>query len=431
MRSLLAVGWIGGCGALLSWWAFGWGGRTAWFLVYVWAFFVVYLGLFRAAAGRGLRAERLSDGMEAMLSAAPERIQCGLSADRFVYSGESVSMAYRLSAAWLTWFGGWLRVEERWVHEGTGERVVRRGTVETGFRRAEVMHCTMQGFDRGVYRQEALIVSAVDAFGLVQAKRESAGGGQLWVLPGGSGTAMPLPGAAPEGTRPASRRPPGSDPVPQVSGTRPYAPGDPLRRIHWRSSARTGELRAKETELPAAGRQLIVLDAAGAGGSAGAALWADPALSAAVEAAAGLARRALEQGARVRLAVSDGQSGAAEAQGRGRDAELLRLLAAVPRGEARADAFAELALREARLAGGGALTLVTARADAQLAAALRGLPRGTARVVYVHGPGAAWPGPAHAWIRQLEALGCPVTILAPHAPAAAPKGGADDVAIGT
>ncbi|GLI09854.1 hypothetical protein YDYSG_58870 [Paenibacillus tyrfis] len=420
MGRLLAVGWIGGCGAFLGWWAFGWGGRTAWFLFYVWAFFVVYLGLFRAAAGRGLQVERLPAGMEAMPSA-----------DQFVYNGEPVTMAYRFSAAWLPLFGGRLRVEERWVHEGTGERIVRRGTAETGFRRAAVMRCTVQGLDRGVYRQEALIVSAVDAFGLVQAKRESAGSGQLWVLPGGSGTAMPMPGAAPEGARPASRRPPGSDPVPQVSGTRPYAPGDPLRRIHWRSSARTGELRAKETELPAAGRQLIVLDAAGAGRSAGAALWADPALAAAVEAAAGLARRALEQGARVRLAVSDGQSGAAEAQGRGRDGELLRLLAAVPRGEARADTFAELALREARLAGGGALTLVTARADAQLAAALRGLPRGAARVVYVHGPGAAWPGPLHAWVRQLEALGCPVTILAPHAPAAAPRGGAADAAIGT
>ncbi|MBU7321093.1 DUF58 domain-containing protein, partial [Paenibacillus sp. SM 69] len=75
--------------------------------------------------------------------------------------------------------------------------------------------------------------------------------------------------------------------------------------------------------------------------------------------------------------------------------------------------------------------LVTARADAQLAAVLRGLPRGAARVVYVHEPGAVWPGPAHAWVRQLEALGCPVTILAPHAPAAAPKGGAADAAIGT
>ncbi|WP_411828365.1 DUF58 domain-containing protein [Paenibacillus elgii] len=251
------------------------------------------------------------------------------------------------------------------------------------------MRCTMQGFDRGVYRQEALIVSAVDAFGLVQAKCESAGGGQLWVLPGGSGTAMPLPGAAPEGARPASRRPPGSDPVPQVSGTRPYAPGDPLRRIHWRSSARTGELRAKETELPAAGRQLIVLDAAGAGGSAEPPCGRIP-RSAAVEAAAGL------RGARLSRArgcdwPSATASPAPPRRRGGRDGELLRLLAAVPRGE-RADAFAELALREARLAGGGALTLVTARADAQLAAARR-LPRGTARVSLRACAGVAW---AHA-----------------------------------
>ncbi|MGF9936261.1 DUF58 domain-containing protein, partial [Paenibacillus ehimensis] len=298
MRSLIAVGWLGGCGALLGWWAFGWGGRTAWFLVYVWAFFVVYLGVFRAAAGRVLRVERVPAGMEALSSASAWLPGSDPGADRFVYSGEPVTMAYRLSAAWLPLFGGRLRVEERWVHEGTGVRIVRRGTAAAGHRRGAVIHCTMQGLARGVYRQEALIVSAVDAFGLVRAKRESPGGGQLWALPGGSAMAVPLPGAGPEGTRAASRRPPGSDAVPQVSGTRPYAPGDPLRRIHWRSSARTGELRAKETELPAAGRQLIVLDAAGAGARAGAALWADPALAAAVEAAAGLARRALEQGAR-------------------------------------------------------------------------------------------------------------------------------------
>ncbi|MEC0208945.1 hypothetical protein P4H70_08345, partial [Paenibacillus ehimensis] len=189
MRSLITVGWLGGCGALLGWWAFGWGSRTAWFLVYVWAFFVVYLGVFRAAAGRVLRVERMLAGMEALSSASAWLPGSDPGADRFVYSGEPVTMAYRLSAAWLPLFGGRLRVEERWVHEGTGVRIVRRGTAAAGHRRGAVIHCTMQGLARGVYRQEALIVSAVDAFGLVRAKRESPGGGQLWALPGGSAMA--------------------------------------------------------------------------------------------------------------------------------------------------------------------------------------------------------------------------------------------------
>ncbi|WP_245247379.1 MULTISPECIES: DUF58 domain-containing protein [unclassified Paenibacillus] len=239
------------------------------------------------------------------------------------------------------------------------------------------------------------------------------------------------PNAGQEGTRPAQRQPRTWEAATQVSGTRPYAPGDPLRRIHWRSSARTGELRAKETELPAVVRQLVVLDAAGAGESAGAALWADPALAAAMEAAAGIARRGLELGGSVRLAVSDGQGSAAEARGRERLGELLQLLAAVPRGGARPEAFAELALREARHAGGGAVTLVTARADAQLAAALRRLPRGAVRVVFVHGPGAL-PGPVHAWMRQLKSLGCRVTLVSAGGLTAPPsKGGAGHAVSGT
>lgn len=168
--------------------------------------------------------------------------------------------------------------------------------------------------------------------------------------------------------------------------------------------------------------------AAGEGG--GAARWADPALSAAAEAAAGLAQRALELGHRVRLAVSDGQGSTAEAHGRARLPELLQLLAGVPHGGARPGAFAELVLREARQSGAGAVALVTARADAQLPAVLRGLPRGAARVVYVHGGGDALPEAVHGWKRQLEALGCRVTLLAA-GNAAASKGGAGDAATGT
>jgi uncharacterized protein (DUF58 family) len=53
-----------------------------------------------------------------------------------------------------------------------------------------------------------------------------------------------------------------------VRGVRPYLPGDPMRRVHWPSTARTGELVVKEVEDTAAPRLVVVLDL-GAGGAAG------------------------------------------------------------------------------------------------------------------------------------------------------------------
>lgn len=48
-----------------------------------------------------------------------------------------------------------------------------------------------------------------------------------------------------------------------VRGLRPYRSGDSLRLVHWRSSARYGELRVRELETAASGRDLIVgLDSA-------------------------------------------------------------------------------------------------------------------------------------------------------------------------
>lgn len=53
-----------------------------------------------------------------------------------------------------------------------------------------------------------------------------------------------------------------------VRGVRGYVPGDPLRRIHWPATARTGELVVKEVEEPGAPRLIIALDLGG-GGEAG------------------------------------------------------------------------------------------------------------------------------------------------------------------
>jgi uncharacterized protein (DUF58 family) len=50
-----------------------------------------------------------------------------------------------------------------------------------------------------------------------------------------------------------------------VRGVRDYVPGDPVRRVHWLSSARRGDLVVKEVEDPAAPRLIVALDLGGGG----------------------------------------------------------------------------------------------------------------------------------------------------------------------
>ena len=62
-----------------------------------------------------------------------------------------------------------------------------------------------------------------------------------------------------------------------VRGVRDYVPGDPVRRVHWPSSARRGDIVVKEVEEPAAPRLVVVLDMGGGGvageAAAGRAAW--------------------------------------------------------------------------------------------------------------------------------------------------------------
>lgn len=71
-------------------------------------------------------------------------------------------------------------------------------------------------------------------------------------------TAFGLPAKQPFGDdRPV--RPLLEDPL-RFNGVRPYAPGDQPRRIHWRASARTGDLQSKQYERSATPTLAIFLD---------------------------------------------------------------------------------------------------------------------------------------------------------------------------
>jgi uncharacterized protein (DUF58 family) len=115
--------------------------------------------------------------------------------------------------------------------------------------------CTMRGkFTLG----PATLVSG-DPFGIFRASRPLADTSEILVYP----RLIPLPGFG----LPSAELPGGQNlksrtyhVTPNVSGVRDYAPGDSFNRIHWRTTARTGQLMVKEFELDPTAELYLVLD---------------------------------------------------------------------------------------------------------------------------------------------------------------------------
>ena len=112
---------------------------------------------------------------------------------------------------------------------------------------------------RGIYTVGPLTLSVHDAFGVVECGLTLAGDDRFVVYPRVEDV-LPLPGAASRearmGSMQASRVPVGLD----FFGLREYEVGDDLRRVHWRSTARTGELMLRQDEMPWEARSTILLD---------------------------------------------------------------------------------------------------------------------------------------------------------------------------
>ena len=118
------------------------------------------------------------------------------------------------------------------------------------------------GVRRGVYRPQSLILRSGDGFGLTQATGEAGGlSGRVLVV---------WPKLVPVRIQPflrlvwsgsAGRAGFTEDPT-VVRGERDYLPGDPWKRIDWRTAARTDELLVRQYETIRPMSVLFVLDAA-------------------------------------------------------------------------------------------------------------------------------------------------------------------------
>ncbi|ANS76962.1 hypothetical protein AWM70_22220 [Paenibacillus yonginensis] len=120
-----------------------------------------------------------------------------------------------------------------------------------GFRRHLVIEAPPRSLPRGIYGQEKLTVSHSDLFGWFSYKRPSTVSGLLPVLP----VPAPVAGGELRGEGQEQERRESAEerlvPTGQPGGSiRGYLPGDPMKAIDWKISARRGEwaVRAPEKE---------------------------------------------------------------------------------------------------------------------------------------------------------------------------------------
>ena len=231
---------------------------------------------------------------------------------------------------------------------------------------------------RGHYRIEPLQIRTGDPFGFFEA---SAGVGQgitLVVYP--RVEALPLwrlPPASIEGAHASPERTLQTTPL--ATTVRPYAPGDSMNRIHWRTTARLGEIQVKEFDLEQTADAWIFLDldAAMEAGSGD-----DSTTEVAVRAAASIADKALGENRAVGLTVNGHRLTVLPAdRGARQRLKILQLLAAV-------EADGKTPLDEALLTGLGRLRrgmtaiVITASGDTSFIRPLAALrKRGISTVV--------------------------------------------------
>ena len=207
---------------------------------------------------------------------------------------------------------GTLLLEDRLPYAlGSRPRVVLE---RLGAHQASSVAYTVRADVRGRYDVGPLVVRLTDPFGLCELTRSFPSTDHLTVIP----QVTPLPSVRLAGeyagsgdSRARSVAVHGED----DAATREYRRGDDLRRVHWRSTARTGELMVRREEQPWESRATVVLDTRAYGhrgeGPTASFEWA-------VSAAASIAVHLRQAGYKLRLVTGSGADvDASEAGGDG------------------------------------------------------------------------------------------------------------------
>ena len=179
---------------------------------------------------------------------------------------------------------------------------------------------------RGHFRVEPLQIRTGDPFGFFEASASVGQGVAVVVYPRIEKLPLwRLPAASIEGSHAAPERTLQTSPL--ATAVRPYAPGDAFNRIHWKSTARHGEIQVKEFELEQTADAWIVLDLERAvqGGRGD-----ESTVEVAVRAAASIAAKALLENRAVGLTVNGHRQAMVPVdRGSRQHLKIMQLLAAV------------------------------------------------------------------------------------------------------
>jgi uncharacterized protein (DUF58 family) len=173
-----------------------------------------------------------------------------------IFTGESTRVILRIENHGLLPIP-WLRYQE------TSDLALGGGAVNValslGSRKRVELEYSLDGRRRGVYEVGPGRVVTGDVFGFVEAHGRSITAARLVVYPIVIPLAhLNLTSRAPYGTI-TTREPVFADPA-RVVGIRSYAPGDPLRSIDWKTSARVGALQVRKVSPAVSVATVIFLD---------------------------------------------------------------------------------------------------------------------------------------------------------------------------
>ena len=221
--------------------------------------------------------------------------------DRRAFPDDSIDL--RMVAENRKWLPlPWLEVEDHLPQEMVpldthvspsyrARQMVIRRAAALGGRQAAAWTARLDCTERGYFRFGPARLRSGDLFGMHESTAALTTVDPVVIYP----RVVPLPDLAWPGARPFGERSGGErlyeDPQ-RIAGIRDYVPGDPLRRIDWKATARRGELQSRVYEPSTTHTLMIALDAATMPHS-----WEGSIphlLERAVSAAAGLATRADE-----------------------------------------------------------------------------------------------------------------------------------------
>jgi uncharacterized protein (DUF58 family) len=231
---------------------------------------------------------------------------------------------------------------------------------------------------RGHFRIEPLHIRTGDPFGFFEASATVGQGISVVVYP--RIEPLPrwrLPAAAVEGSHASPVRT--LQTTPMATSVRPYAPGDAMNRIHWKTTARHGEIQVKEFDLEQTADAWIILDLqrsiqTGRGD--------DSTVEVAIRAAASIADRAIQENRAVGMTVNVGRTAFLPPDRGGRQhLKIMQLLAAVE-ADASSPLVETLIATVGRLRRGMTAVIITASLDPAWVRPLAALrTRGVACVV--------------------------------------------------